>query len=464
MSVISALFDNKVYNFEQAFGVKDLTSPDMKEAIRDWYDLYFSPRPTEKEDPCQRLPVAVVGKLTKTAFSEYSAQVNGEGRKATQVGQVLDALERCRKKAMQQALIGGECFLKPLFTRTGVSFGVVSRPNYLVLARNEREEIADLGTAERTQAGGTYYTLLERRTVDGGGYLTIQSRLYQSKDKSILGDRVPLETLPQYAALQPVFILPTPVGSLGLIPVRTPLENCVDGSPDSVSVYAPAAGLIHNINANEAQINGEFQRGESRIIVPSDMMTVDGDGERRRLEDHVFTAVDEDPGDMGVTIFSPAFREQSFLNRKREYLRNVETVIGLKRGILSEVEAVERTAKEVTSSEGDYNLTIIDFQQMWEEAVREAVRVCDILGQMYAQWPSGAVDLEKDVIIDWGNGILYDEDKTWADYMSMVSAGLLKPEIALAWKFGMPWETPEELAKVREKYMPELERLTAGEG
>lgn len=189
---------------------------------------------------------------------------------------------------------------------------------------------------------------------------------------------------------------------------------------------------------------------------------MDEDGKRRRLKDHVFTAVDEDPGDLGVTIFSPALREASFLARKTEYLRNIETLIGFKRGILSEVEAAERTATEVTSSAGDYNLTIQDFQQMWERTLRETVRVCAALEKMY-RLSDGRADPERDVVIDWGNGILYDEDKTWADYMQMVGAGMIKPEIALAWKFNLPWETPADLEKIRETYMPELETLLGGE-
>lgn len=53
-----------------------------------------------------------------------------------------------------------------------------------------------------------------------------------------------------------------------------------------------------------------------------------------------------------LAIFSPALREQSFLARKQSYLRAVESIIGLKRGLLSEVEEVERTAKEIISSAG----------------------------------------------------------------------------------------------------------------
>ena len=428
MSVFSAIFDSRIYNFEQAFGVKDSTSRDMRAAIRDWNDLYYNREPTKDEDPCQRLPVAIVSKLTKTSFSEYTATSDNAF-----ASEVLDALDKIRKKAVQNALIGGECFLKPIFTGSGMCFASIERQNFLVFGRN----------------------------VNHAGYLTIESRLYRSESEQTLGVEVPLNALDKYAMLIPVNVLPKPVWSIGLISVKTPLENCVDGSPDSVSVYAPAAGLIHLINTNEAQINGEFERGKSRLIVSADMMEHGPDG-RKRLTDEVFTSVDEDPESIGVTIFSPAFREQSFLARKTEYLRNIESLIGLKRGLLSEVEAAERTATEVTSSAGDYNLTIIDFQEMWTAAVKEAVRVCGILGQMYKVKGATVVDPDKDVTIDWGNGILYDDDKTWADYMAMVASGMIKPEIALAWKFNLPWDTPKKIEAIRQKYMPEIESMVGG--
>ena len=43
-------------------------------------------------------------------------------------------------------------------------------------------------------------------------------------------------------------------------------------------------------------------------------------------------------------------------------------------------------------------------------------------------------------------------------------AGLLKPELALAKKYDLPSETPEDLAAIREKYMPEMVQLTAQAG
>ena len=54
MSFFGALFNNKIYHFEQAYpGAKDYTTPAMQKAIQDWFQLYFDNEVTEEEDPCQ---------------------------------------------------------------------------------------------------------------------------------------------------------------------------------------------------------------------------------------------------------------------------------------------------------------------------------------------------------------------------------------------------------------------------
>ena len=132
--------------------------------------------------------------------------------------------------------------------------------------------------------------------------------------------------------------------------------------------------------------------------------------------------------------------------------------------LLSDVEAVERTAKEISSSEGDYSLSIMDLQRMWYDALMETLRITDLWGQALGLCDAQAVDLEQLLSVSWGNGVLYDADKDWQDTLSMVEAGLLKPELALAKKYDLPSETPEDLAAIREKYMPEMAQLTAQAG
>ena len=127
----------------------------------------------------------------------------------------------------------------------------------------------------------------------------------------------------------------------------------------------------------------------------------------------------------------------------------MESLIGLKRGLLSEVEAAQRTATEITSSAGDYNLTVMDFQQMWQQALQQSANLCAILSTLYGKRAQAGI-----ISVDWGNGVLYDEEATWEGYMNMVSAGILKPEIALAWRFDLPWKTPEQLQAIRDTYIP----------
>lgn len=454
MSIFNAM--RGAYSYEDAFGAKDCTSQAMNNAIQEWFRLYYEREATEDSDPCQRIAYVIVNKLTKTAFGEYKTDGGDEFAQA-----VLNALDAVRKKAMQLALIGGEAWLKPIPGPGGFTFSVISRDNTLIFARDGQGTPTDIGSAESTAEGGGFYTLMERRTLDGAGRLTIRYKLYRSDLPGALGSLVSLKTLARYADLPEEYTFAVPLGGLGMARLITPLENCVDGSKDGVSVYAPAVGLIHNIDRNEALLNGEFDRGQSRIIASADLLRK-GRGGRRRLEDKLFVGIDDDPAAVGLTIFSPELREQSFLARKQSYLRAAESIIGLKRGLLSEVEETERTATEVTSSAGDYNLTTINFQQMFEAAAREAVRLCGVLGRLYHV--PGAHDVDPDsVSIDWGNGILYDEDKTWADYLDMVARGLLKPEIALGWRFGMPTETEEDLAAIRAKYMPAPEQAVGGD-
>lgn len=454
MSIVQAMRTAPA-DYAGAFGAQDITSTEMQNAVQEWYNLYFQKKATEKEDPCQQIPYTIVRKITKTVFAEYSTQTENKYAQ-----DVLKSLHEKKEKAMQHALIGGECYLKPIPGPTGWQWSVITRPAMMVFGRDNTGRATDIGTAEVTAEGRFFYTLLERRTVDSSGYLTIRNMLYKSDQVGTLGVKVPLGILGKYENLPDEYTYPEKIYSVGLVQVAAPAENNVDGSDDPVSVYSAAVGLIHNINRNEAQLNGEFDRGESRIITSSDFMRREADGSRS-FSDHIFIGLDEDPEQIGVTIFSPELRDEAYKRRREGYLRSVESTIGLKRGILSEVEATERTATEVTSSAGDYNLTIIDFQNMWTAAVKEAMRICWLLGKLYKV--AGAAEVPEDgYTLDYGNGVLYDRQATEEAMKADVAANLLKPEIYVGMKYGQAWSTEEDRKKIRRDWMPDVLDDTGG--
>lgn len=247
MSIVSAMFNNKIQSFEQAFQAKNITSPQMQEAIRAWFLMYMECPPPDGEDDCQRLPVVIVNKITKTAFSEYEATVQSKGPKAEFMAGLLDKLDKTKKPAMQQALVGGECFVKPVLAPGGFDFAIVRRDCFIPLARDTAGRITDMGTSETTSHEGRYYTLLERRTVDISGALTIQSKLYVSNDPSLIGSEVGLTALPRYARLQPEIVLPG-IGNIGMAYVKTPLLNCVD-MPKYYEISETAAKQAKDANS-----------------------------------------------------------------------------------------------------------------------------------------------------------------------------------------------------------------------
>ena len=60
-----------IYSYEEAFGAADKTTTAMKNAISDWFSLYYDGTQTEDADPSQRIAYCVVNKLVKTMFGEY---------------------------------------------------------------------------------------------------------------------------------------------------------------------------------------------------------------------------------------------------------------------------------------------------------------------------------------------------------------------------------------------------------
>lgn len=458
-SLLEALkMSNQTINIEQAFGQKEQISTSMKNAINEWFARYFQRDMSEDEDPCQRLPHIIVTKICRAVFSEYSADILDKEKndKLSWQAENLSNITAVKQEAMQSLLIGGECLLKLVPNMLGqFECSVIRRDNFFVLGRAVNGKINSVGITEKITQNGKYYTLVEKRTIQQDGFLLIENKLYRSESKEILGNAVSLAWLPQYSNLPENYTYEANVG-LGLVQMRTPMVNCVDGSHDGISVFEPAIGLIRNINANEKQLNDEFELGRSRIIVSEDMLQPLGKSEKRKLVDNVFVGLESGMNDLQITAFTPTLRDESYERRKQSLLKSCENAIGLKRGILSDVESSERTATEITSTEGEYSLTVIDFQRVWFNALREWLRLCDEFGKLFLMCDYSAFNAKKSLSVSWGNGVLYDPDNEWAEMLKMVQYNMLKPEIAIAWKYDLPCDTPEDLKAIRTKYMPDM--------
>jgi len=74
-----------------AFRARDITTPEMRIAIPEWFSLYYQRKPDKDEDPCQQIPYTIVRRLSKTVLSEYEATGTGTPP-PEKTGSLADAL------------------------------------------------------------------------------------------------------------------------------------------------------------------------------------------------------------------------------------------------------------------------------------------------------------------------------------------------------------------------------------
>lgn len=453
---------NQAINLAEAFEGCDITSTPMQMAIREWFGLYFNTHECCcDKDNGMRLPYSIVDTVTNATFGEFEYTVEDN---AGHVAASLKNMDEVQDQVFQFALIGGECFIKPIPTEEGFTYRVVRRDAIIPLARNFKGELTSVGLVEYRQrlVGATlkYYTLCEKRSLDERGYLTIVYKLFESSTDTCnggpLGDVVPLSTLQDYAALVPSFTFQQPMHSLGLIACKTPMVNCVDGSKEAVSLYAAAAEEIKCTYNHAERMNWEYEATRPKLVVVNDIVTMDKNGRVAKPTPDYIEAIDTTSTEGALSIYNPTPHQGELEARMNQHLRNIENLCGLRRGQFSNVDTEDKTATEILTSTARYALTIRSMQEMWEATMCEAIKTIAALGNIYFGW---GYDLEKlpEVAMSWGNGVLYDEEKEYQRLYNAVLDGLVKPEFVVAWLLNKeldPTDT-ESVAAVR-ALMPDI--------
>ena len=444
MAILSALSKlNTAQSFEDAFRVSDITSEKMQKAIKLWFELYFDDNNDCNTDSATRIPYVVVDGLYKACFGEYGLTIEDSTQKDKHMATVIENLEDIQAEAFQLATIGGEGFIKPIVYSDTFRFGFIPRNCYVVLARNATGDITSLGTCEVTISGQHYYTLLERRTV-ADGRLTIEYKLFKSSSASYIGERTDLEDL--YEGLEETVVLD--IDNIGLAHIKMPMVNCVDGSKDGVSIYAAAIEEINTLYWHERRTNNEYELTEPHMVVSVDVLERDENG-KVDIPKYAMS-LNEAPENVGVHTYNPTPNQEQLEARANQILRNIENIIGLRRGVLSHVESDDRTATEVQASSARYALLIANLQKAWEATINEVLAVCDTLGQIYLGWDTSKYS---EPVLSWGNGVLYDEDKEYQRLFALVQGGYLKAEYLLEW-MELHSMDEKQIAEIRQQFMP----------
>lgn len=453
MALLSAIRSGAALTYEEAFGAKDITSEQMTRTTKACFELYYDDIDNKDLDSAQRIPVVIVDSFEKTTFAEYDVSTDEDFDNEV-MAKTLESIENIRKEAFQFTLIGGEGFIKPILKKGQFVFVYIKRPNVYVFGRDEQGNVNDIGLIEKTSAeesGRTYYyKLLERRTVDNEGYLEITYALYRADSDKELGTKVPLNRLGKYSNLREYISFPIPLDGLGLVPIKTPITNCVDGSKDGVPIYAPAIKEIQKLYKHEKRIDNEYELTEPHLVTSVDVQRRDEKGRLIEIPKYITAAIDDNIKEVGMTLYNPAPNQTQLESRENQIKRNIEDLINMYRGFLSNVENMDRTATEVETSMAKAANTISALQGMWAPVITDTLSLCSKLAKLHnLPWPGK----EPEITISWGNGILYDEEQEYNRLNGQVSQGNLRPEYLLEWL---------EIHPLDEQRIEELRKLMPG--
>ncbi|MDU7967416.1 MAG: phage portal protein, partial [Paeniclostridium sordellii] len=355
----------------------------------------------------------------------------------------------------EYACAKGGLIFKPYFNGKNIEIDLIHQDNFLPISYNAIGEITAAVFLEYKIIGDKKYTSLEYHDFKEGNY-TIKNIAYVKsnlvKDNS-LGKRTILASVPEWSQLQEEITINNITRPLFSY-FKIPQANAIDvNSPLGVSCYAKASDLIKEADKQYSRILWEYEATEIAINASESLFVRKEDGTyelpkgKERLY-RIFPWEDRE-GKRNLDTFSPGIRDSNLFNGLNNILRKVEFNCGLAYGTLSDVNDVSKTATEIKTSRQRSYSTVKDIQKSLEKALKDLIVSMNDLATLY-KLNRSPIDIDKDVSFDWDDSLVLDKDSELESMRNDVSAGILRPEIYLAKKYGV---SEEEALKM----MPDIE-------
>jgi len=248
-------------------------------------------------------------------------------------------------------------------------------------------------TTIKEEKGSHFLTLEERQYYDEVSHtLQISNRVFRSLNApnvytwdNLGKEEVPLTEVPLWSKVLPRYLFTSVKGTLvGYF--RPAMANNSDfSSPYGLSPLVRAMPALRRVDEIYNVIDWEIEATKTRLYVDELAVTRyeedHGEGyasgfvrSEPKLPKAILRLVGNESKRYFET-FSPSIRDQGYLNILNAYLRQVEDIVGLSRGTLSEAErdVRSRTATEIAFSKQRTFVMVVDNQKALQQAIQQLV-------------------------------------------------------------------------------------------
>ncbi len=434
---------NKVLKTDETrqAGIAIAVTDEMQQAIKDWILMYKGLSPwlaTNKQS--LGIPALVASEIAMMVTLEAEVNIAGSGRADWLSGQ-FDPIREALRLEVEYACADGGLVFKPYVDGGDIAVDYVHADDFYPTSFNSRMEITGAVFVERKRIGNSLYTRLEWHHIEDGGYV-ITNRAFKGTNDYDLSQDVPLTAVDEWASLEPVVTIANIDFPLFAY-LRIPLGNTIDPkSPVGVSVYEKAKDVIKEADKQYQRLLWEYEGGELAIDAVEDAFDINPVTKEVQLpvgRDRLFRPNKLDPktlsGESLFKTFSPALRDESYLQGLNKLLQRIEDLCGLSRGTLSDPNDDARSATEIKVQKQRTYSTVTTIQKATQKAVEGLLRAMDALATLYRLCPAGKYT----VSCVWDDSIVVDAETERQRDMAEVRDGLMQP-----WEYRVKWRGEDE--------------------
>lgn len=350
----------------------DITlSQAMIDAISEWKSMMAGNAEwTDKTVESLKIEEGICREFADAVLVEMETSVDNE--RLNKVYQ--KSLENINEE-FQEGLGLGSFVLKPLGAN---SAEFVSADKFIPIRFDDDGKLLDVGFLAVKRIGdNNYYTKFERHYFTNGN-LTIENKCYHSKTKGDIGSECGLESVSEWADINPGPVIYPGMTQMDFGFYRNPVKNKIDGSKCGVSIFESAKGLIKKADIQAARYDWEFDSGERAIHVDDRALKQDKKTGRfgvAKLKSRLYRGLNLADGKDKELFkeYSPEMRDEAFRRGLEEYRREIEFNVGLAYGDLSDVQQVEKTAEEVRTSKTRKYSRVTEIQKNLKNCLEDFV-------------------------------------------------------------------------------------------
>ena len=341
----------RMFGYQQMKNIagRDITmTQPMIDAINGWKDMIDGRAGWIDEDKgitSLKIEAGICREFADIALGEMEASVDNDRLNEAFKNAIRDLNEN-----LQDGLALGSFIIKPLGENRSE---FVTADKFVPVSFDDEGKPSDIMFFTRKKVGeNNYYTKVERHYFDENGNLVISNKCYHASTESTIGNPCDLAEVGEWADIEPEPITYPGMNKNDYGYFRVPLKNRVDGSACGVSIYAEAVSAIRKADIQYGRLDWEYSSGERAVHVDERALRrKDGRIKLPEGKQRLYRGLnlEQNQGEL-YKEYSPSMRDEAYIRGLEKAYRNIEFIVGLAYGDLSDASEVDKTATEVKAS------------------------------------------------------------------------------------------------------------------